>query len=79
MKIMKKTKNNTILNKKISHTLFYTPLKLEIWSLWIKGRMETVNRRYLSQSLSSNRDTQNGWNDLDWNKIETKVKTFRRK
>jgi len=29
--------NNTILNKEINHTLFYTPLKLEIWSLWIKG------------------------------------------
>ncbi len=38
--------------------------------------MGTVNRRHLSQSLSSIRDKENGWNDLEWNKIEIKVKSL---
>jgi len=41
--------------------------------------MGTVNRRHLSQTLSSNRDTQNGWNELVWNKIETKVNNLQEK
>jgi len=50
-----------------------------MWSLWNKYQMDAVNRRYQSQALSSQRAKENGWNDLNWKKIETKVKNLQEK
>lgn len=50
-----------------------------MWSLWNKYQMGAVDRGYQSQALSSSRVKKNGWNDLNWKKIEKKVKNLQEK